>query len=155
MIDARLLLGWIGSAMMGAYLNYRPLAWITGDSKTGKSTLQELLGWVLGGALLQSPDASEAAVRQVLGQQSLPVAIDEAEAEEDNRKLLALVKLARIAASASGDIMRGGQDHQGHQFQAKTCFLFSSDPAAGPQPHGHPGARRAAERPAPAQVQRG
>lgn len=126
MIDARLLLGWIGSAMMGAYLNYRPLAWITGDSKTGKSTLQELLGWVLGGALLQSPDASEAAVRQVLGQQSLPVAIDEAEAEEDNRKLLALVKLARIAASASGDIMRGGQDHQGHQFQAKTCFLFSS-----------------------------
>lgn len=126
LIDARLLLGWIGSAMMGAYLNYRPLAWITGDSKTGKSTLQELLGWVLGGALLQSPDASEAAVRQVLGQQSLPVAIDEAEAEEDNRKLLALVKLARIAASASGDILRGGQNHEGHQFTAKTCFLFSS-----------------------------
>lgn len=126
MIDPRLLLGWIGAAMMGAFLSYRPLAWITGDSKTGKSTLQELIGWVLGGALLQSPDASEAAVRQVLGQQSLPVAIDEAEAEEDNRKVLALVKLARIAATAAGNIMRGGQDHQGHEFQARTCFLFSS-----------------------------
>jgi hypothetical protein len=79
-------------------------------------------------------------VRQLLGQQSLPVAIDEAEADEDNRKMLALIKLARQAASG-GRIFRGGQDHQGHEFIARSCFLFSSIyvpplPSAGQEPHG-------------------
>lgn len=126
LIDPILLMGWIASAKIGGALDYRPLAWITGGKATGKSALQKILGWLFEGGILQSPDASEAAVRQVLGQQSLPVAIDEAEAEADNRKLLALVKLARLAASSQGNILRGGQDHKGHEFQATSCFLFSS-----------------------------
>lgn len=126
MIDPMLLLGWNGAAVYGGALDYRPLSWITGDKATGKSALQKLIGWLHDGGILQSPDASEAAVRQVLGQQSLPVGIDEAEAERDNRKILALVKLARLAATSQGNIMRGGQDHKGHEFQATSCFLFSS-----------------------------
>lgn len=125
-IDPRLLLGWDGAAMLGGALDYRPVAWITGGKATGKSSLQKIKGWLFDGGILQSPDASEAAVRQVLGQQSLPVAIDEAEAEADSRKVLALVKLARLAASSQGNILRGGQDHKGHEFQATSCFLFSS-----------------------------
>ena len=124
-IDPWLLLGWIGCAMYGAAPKWRPIVWITGDKATGKSTLQDLVNGVFDGGLLQTSDATEAAVRQILGQQSLPVAIDEAEAEEDNRKLMALVKLARQAASG-GRILRGGQDHQGHEFIARSCFLFSS-----------------------------
>lgn len=126
MIDPMMLLGWNAAAIYGGALDYRPLAWITGDKATGKSALQKLIGWLHDGGILQSPDASEAAVRQVLGQQSLPVGIDEAEAEKDNRKILALVKLARLAATSQGNIMRGGQDHKGHEFQATSCFLFSS-----------------------------
>jgi hypothetical protein len=126
MIDPMLLLGWNAAAIYGGALDYRPLSWITGDKATGKSALQKLIGWLHDGGILQSPDASEAAVRQVLGQQSLPVGIDEAEAEADNRKILALVKLARLAATSQGNIMRGGQDHKGHEFQATSCFLFSS-----------------------------
>lgn len=125
-VDPLLVIGWFANANMGGANDYRPPLWLTGDSKTGKSTLQKLISWIFNGGLLQSSDATEAAVRQVLGQQSLPVAIDEAEAEEDNRKMLALVKLARLAASAAGSIFRGGQDHQGHEFRAETCFLFSS-----------------------------
>lgn len=127
-IDPILLLGWQGAAMLGGALNYRPLAWITGDAATGKSSLQKLIGWLHQGGILQSPDASEAGVRQVLGQQSLPVGIDEAEpdAEGDSRKMLALVKLARLAATSQGNILRGGNDHRGHEFQATSCFLFSS-----------------------------
>lgn len=125
--DPLFVLGWFANAFMGGANHYRPPMWLTGDSKTGKSTLQRLIGWVFGpNGLLQTSEASEAAIRQLLGQQSLPVAVDEAEAEEDNRKMLALVKLARIAASAAGKIFRGGQDHQGHEFQVETCFLFSS-----------------------------
>ncbi|WP_061780767.1 hypothetical protein [Sphingomonas sanguinis] len=126
MIDPMLLIGWDGAAMLGGALDYRPLAWLTGDKATGKSALQKVKGWLFDGGILQSPDASEAGVRQVLGQQSLPVAIDEAEADQDNRKILALVKLARLAASSQGNIVRGGQDHTGHEFQATSCFLFSS-----------------------------
>lgn len=126
MIDPMMLLGWNGAAIYGGALDYRPLSWITGDKATGKSALQKAVGWLHDGGILQSPDATEAAVRQVLGQQSLPVGIDEAEADKDNRKILALVKLARLAATSQGNIMRGGNDHKGHEFQATSCFLFSS-----------------------------
>lgn len=126
-IDPHLLVGWIMCAPFGGAFDYRPLVWITGDAATGKSALQKLLAYLLGdGGLLQSPDATEAGVRQVLGQQSLPVTIDEAEADANNAKILALVKLARLAASSQGDLLRGGQDHKGHNFKARTCFLFTS-----------------------------
>jgi hypothetical protein len=124
-IDALLLLGWIGAARLGGALKWRPLVWITGDKATGKSTLQELIRGLFGGGLLSTTDTTEAAIRQLLGQQTYPVAIDELEAEEDNRRTQSLIKLARQAASG-GQIFRGGQDHTGHEFTARSCFLFSS-----------------------------
>jgi hypothetical protein len=124
-IDPILLLGWIVAGMVGGALDHRPVIWVTGDKSTGKTALQRLIVGVCGGGLLQSSDATEAAVRQLLGQQSLPVAIDEAEADEDNRRMMALVKLARQAATG-GRIVRGGQDHTAHEFIARSCFSFSS-----------------------------
>jgi hypothetical protein len=124
-LDARLLLGWMVQARLGDAIEWRALAWVTGDKATGKSTLQKLIKWYFDGALLQSTNATEAGIRQILGQQSLPVAIDEAEASDDNRKLQALLELARQAASG-GEIARGGNNHEGHQFVARSAFLFSS-----------------------------
>lgn len=124
-LDPVLLLGWMGSAVLGGALEWRPLAWVTGDKGTGKSTLHRLIGGVLGQGLLSTSDASEAGVRQTLGNQTLPVAIDEAEADDDNRKMQALVKLAR-QASSGGKIARGGADHNAQHFVARSCFLFSS-----------------------------
>ncbi|KAF0097526.1 MAG: DNA primase [bacterium] len=92
--DAMLLLGWIGAAKIGGALHWRPNMWITGGKNTGKSTLQQVIGGLMGdGGLLQSSDATAAAIRQTLGYCSLPVALDEA--EEDNRGINALVKIAR------------------------------------------------------------
>jgi hypothetical protein len=124
-VDPYLMLGWLACAMLGGALEWRPLAWVTGDKGTGKSTLQRLIDGVMGGALLWTSDASEAGIRQTLGNQTLPVAIDEAEADEDNRKLLALIKLAR-QASSGGKIVRGGADHNAQSFVARSCFLLSS-----------------------------
>lgn len=128
LVDPVLMLGWNGVAKVGGALDYRPLAWITGDTATGKSSLQKLIGWLHEGSILQSPDTSAAGVRQVLGQQSLPVGIDEGEPDErgDSRKMHELIKLARLAATSQGNILRGGQDHKGHEFRATSCFLFSS-----------------------------
>jgi hypothetical protein len=80
---------------------------------------------MLDGGALHTQDATEAALRQLLKQQTLPVLFDELEANEDNRRAKAVINLARLA-STGGDAHRGGQDHEGHAFKAKTCFLFSS-----------------------------
>ena len=125
-LDPYLLLGWCCAAMMGGALDWRPLAWVTGGFGTGKSTLQDALKWLFGDeGILRSSDATAAGVRQTVGQASLPVALDETEAEEDNRKMNALVKLARDAASGSLSV-RGGSDHAASSFTVRSCFLFSS-----------------------------
>lgn len=125
LVDPMLLLGWVGAAMVGGALQWRPHAWITGSSATGKSSLQLLLELLFDGGALHTHDATEAALRQLLGQQTLPVFFDELEAEEDNRRNKAVIKLARLASSGAV-VLRGGQDHVGHEFVARSCFLFSS-----------------------------
>lgn len=124
-IDELLLLGWICAAMIGGATKWRPVAWITGGTGTGKSTLQEAIAHIFDGALIHAAEASAASIWQKLGHSSLPVDIDEQESEEDNRKLNGLVKLARLAASG-GLILRGSADHEATEFTARSCFMFSS-----------------------------
>lgn len=125
-IDPVLLMGWVGAAILGGALDWRPLIWITGDKATGKSTLHAVVKDVLGpGGLIAAADASAAGLWQTVGHASLPVALDELEAEADNRKAAAIIKLARIAASGH-QMMRGGSDHKSASFTVRSCFLFSS-----------------------------
>lgn len=123
-LDARLLLGWIGAAMLGGALDWRPCVWITGDRATGKSTLHSVIRNVIR-SMLSVTNSSEAGLRQRLGMSSLPVALDELEAEEDNRRADEVIKLAR-QASSGGLVLRGGADHKGQEFKARSPFLFSS-----------------------------
>jgi hypothetical protein len=126
-LDPYLLLGWICAAIVGGALAWRPAVWITGDKGTGKTTLRDLIKLLLvdGDGILSTDDGTEAAVRQRMRHDSLPLYLDEAEAEDDNARILALVKLARIAASG-GTIMRGGQDHESAEFTVRFATLYSS-----------------------------
>lgn len=125
-VDPLLLLGWIGAAMVGGALAWRPAAWITGDRATGKSTLHELLKLVFDeGGLFSLSDASQAGITQYVRHSSLPVAIDELEPSDDNRRAQAIINLARLAASG-GQMARGGADHTAKQFTIRFCLLFSS-----------------------------
>jgi hypothetical protein len=124
-IDERLIIGWIAAAMIGGALKWRPAAWVTGDKGTGKSTLLEVVGRVLGGSAVVTSDATAAGIWQHVGLNSLPVILDEQEAEEDNRKASNILKLAR-QASSGGVVIRGGANHKGSEFTARSCFLFSS-----------------------------
>lgn len=124
-VDPHLFLGWIGGAFLGGALPWRPMAFITGDKATGKSSLQNMLKSIFGPWLVSSADTTAAGIYQRVGLSSRPVAIDELEAEADNRKVIAVLKLARLAAS--GDVMlRGGDRHQGVSFSARSAFIFSS-----------------------------
>jgi hypothetical protein len=125
-VDPYLLLGWIGASIMGGALKWRPLVWVTGDKAMGKSTLHDVIKGVLGpGGIVNSTDATAAGLWQTVGHASIPVALDEIEAEQDNRKAQNIIKLARQAASG-GQTLRGGSDHKNASFTVRSCFLFSS-----------------------------
>lgn len=125
-VDARLLLGWVGAAMIGGALTWRPHVWVSGGSGSGKSTLQEVLGHLFGShGLVAAADTTAAGVWQRLGYSSQPVSLDEAEPEGDPRQNQALLKFARYASSGA-KVLRGGADHNGQEFTARSAFMYSS-----------------------------
>lgn len=127
-VDAMLLLGAIGVALMGAALDWRPSIFVVGDAGTGKSELtgkNGLLRKVLGRSMLSTTNASEAGLYQIVGHDSLPISIDELEGEDGIDQAQKIIKMARDAASGSIRI-RGGQDHKGVEFQAQSVFFFSA-----------------------------
>lgn len=127
--DPLLLVGWMVAAIVGGALDWRPMIWVTGASETGKSTLfDDILDPILGfkEGVVHSTDPTAAGIHQKMGRaSSLPVVIDEAEAKENNRRLQAVIELARQAASG-GLVLRGSADHSSAGFVAQSCFAFSS-----------------------------
>lgn len=123
--DVMLVMGWLGVALMGAALDWRPSVFITGDAGTGKSELLHLLKGVLGRAMISTTNATEAGLYQIVGHDSLPIAVDELEGEDGQAQAQRIIKMARDAASGSMRI-RGGADHKGVEFEAKSTFVFSA-----------------------------
>ncbi|MEO1024039.1 MAG: hypothetical protein AAFX07_00615 [Pseudomonadota bacterium] len=127
-LDPFLLLGVVASMMCGGALTWRPVSWLTGDAAHGKSTLQELIKYLMGGdtGLIQSADATKAGILSQVGHSSLPVAIDELEPSEDgSQREKDIITAARIAASG-GQFIRGSADHKGHSGNVYSVFFFSS-----------------------------
>lgn len=133
-VDPLLILGWLVVSMLGGALEWRPSIFLVGDAGTGKSHLQRLIKAVLGAMLVQATDTTPAGIYQRIGTDALPVAVDELEAEADSKRAASVVKLARLSASG-GLMLRGGQDNNGVEFQARSPFLFSAivAPALPPQ----------------------
>jgi hypothetical protein len=124
-LDAILLLGWVGAALIGGALPWRPVIWFTGGSGTGKSTLHRLLHGLFGDARVQTSDATGPSLWQTLKHQTFPVIFEELEAGVDNRKANAVIELARLAPSG-GKLMRGTDRHKAVEFTIRSCFAFSS-----------------------------
>jgi hypothetical protein len=128
-LDARLQLGWIGCALIGGALRWRPAEWATGGQGTGKSTLHDyVLNPILGGtpSVVQTADATGPGLYQALKNRSTPVVFDELEPDPDSRsRVEATIKLAKISASGAR-IVRGSPDGTHKEFVARASFLFSS-----------------------------
>lgn len=124
-LDPVLMLGQIGANFLGGALPWRPYTFLTGGPGSGKSTLQNMILAVMSNVLLRTADATAPGIRQTIGSDSLPVAVDELEASEDNRRVTGILDLARIAASADKAI-RGSADHEAVQFTVQSAFLFSA-----------------------------
>lgn len=124
-VDARLLLGQLAAGVLGAAIEWRPMAFLTGDAGTGKSTLQRLARALLPKRIISTVDASEAALRALLGQDALMVSFDEIEADAHNDRAQGVMKLARTSASGD-DAHRSGQDQVARSFTLRGSFLFSA-----------------------------
>lgn len=127
-IDPMIALGMIGVQAFGGALDWRPTFWITGGAGTGKSALQRLLLHVHGGetGIIQSTDATARGIASLLGQSTLPVALDELEpGDAGSTKERDIIQTARVAASG-GRWARGSSDQKGSTGQIRAAFLFSS-----------------------------
>lgn len=123
-VDPVIVVGALGAMLIGGALPWRPHLFVAGDMKTGKTELQRLVKAVLGAALHDAANTTEAGVRQRLGLDTLPVAVDEMEASADNRRVEAIIELARLASSGARH-WRGGADHKGVEFQARSAFFMT------------------------------
>jgi hypothetical protein len=119
------LTGMVAQMFICGALRWRSHAWIVSPTGSGKTTLQTIIREMLGNWCLHTEDASEAAIRQVLNDDTLPVLVDEAEPHDKQEKLQALLNLMKKASSGA-KIHRGGADHKAQEFTAQSCFLLSS-----------------------------
>lgn len=127
-IDSMVMLGVIGTQMLGGALDWRPFTWLTGGKAAGKSTLQNLLRHLHGGekGLIQSNDTTKSGLTSRIGHSSLPVAIDELEpGDERSQKEKDIITLARVASSG-GQWFRGSSDQKGTGGNVYASFFASS-----------------------------
>lgn len=124
-LDPVLLIGWIGVALMGGALKARPVVFTTGGAGTGKTTLQALIGRVLGGVATTSVNTTAAGIYQRAKMDSLPFMIDELESKAGSTRADNVIELIRVAYTG-GDISRGGQDHEATTFTARQAFFCSA-----------------------------
>lgn len=130
-INSYLLAGWCVIAPVCGALRWRPHIWITGGAGTGKSwTFKEVVRRVLGSSCLAvQSETSEAGLRQMIGNDAIPVVFDEAEGE--NRaaveRMEHVLALMRAASSNDGGVMaKGTATGGGRTFLIRSCFAFAS-----------------------------
>ncbi|NLS27952.1 hypothetical protein S2M10_29540 [Sphingomonas sp. S2M10] len=120
-----LLLGMSGQMHICGALSWRSHMWLSAPTAAGKSSLQRLFRAIHGGWCLHTEDASEAAIRQKLGDDTLPVLIDEAEADDNPERQRAILNLLKKSSSGA-KMHRGSADHKAQEFTAQSCFMLSS-----------------------------
>jgi hypothetical protein len=119
-----LLLGFSAQMHICGALTWRSHVLATGPTAAGKSYLQSLFRALHGDWTLFAEDASEAAIRQILGDDTLPFLLDEAEGDDNGERQIAILNLMK-KASSGGKIIRGSQDHKAQEFTAQSCFMLS------------------------------
>ena len=126
-----LLVGWVVLGPICGSLRWRPHIWLTGGAGSGKSAiLERYITPLLGDfALLVSGSTTEAALRQSIGSDAVPVVFDEAESNErpDQQRMQGVLSLARVASSESGaSLLKGSPSGEVSRYRVRSMFLLSS-----------------------------
>ncbi len=131
--DPVLLFGWAMLAPVCGSLSWRPHMFLTGPKNSGKTTLMNFLSNLIDPLVVCADGQStEAGIRQRLGPDSLPVLLDEFEADQAAHRLQAIVKLLRSASSSETSVLRGTPEGKALQFSLRSMFLLAAiNPIAG------------------------
>jgi putative DNA primase/helicase len=126
-----LLVGWVVLGPICGSLRWRPHVWLTGGAGSGKSAiLERYITPLLGDfALPVSGSTTEAAVRQSICSDAMPVVFDEAESNErpDQQRMQGILSLARVASSESGAaLLKGSPSGEVSRYRVRSMFLLSS-----------------------------
>ncbi|RIV87486.1 hypothetical protein [Aurantiacibacter zhengii] len=126
-LDPRLVLGAIGASLIGGWLPWRPNIIVTGSRGTGKSTLNGengVLDQLLGAGQFRTDNTSAAAIRSSLLNSTVPVMLDELEAEVDSRRVIEVIETARVSSSG-GKITRSSAEQKTKEFTLRSVFWMS------------------------------
>lgn len=112
-------------------LEWRPHAWLVGSKGTGKTWIfTNFIHAILGDNCMQAVSTTtEAAIRQRLQSDAIPVIFDEIEAkdEKSSQRIQNVLELARQASSETGgSIFKGSASGVARQFRIRSSFIFSS-----------------------------
>jgi hypothetical protein len=133
--DAAAFVGWIGAAMLGGFIHWRPHFAVEGGRGAGKSELAELaarlLGPMAGGGVLNG--ATEAGLRQARDGTAAALILDEFEADPLRAGALAdvLALARRMSGGGGGRVLKGGADHGAQGFTmlgAMALFAITPPP---------------------------
>lgn len=125
------LAGWCVLAPFCGVLHWRPHVWLTGSAGTGKSwTFTHIVRRMLGDMSLSVSGATtEAAIRQLLDQDAIPVVFDEAEpnTKAGMNRIEATLELMRGASTSDGgQIAKGTSSGVAKMYSIQSCFAFAS-----------------------------
>lgn len=128
-MSGALFAGWNVIAPVCGALKWRPHIWITGPSKSGKTTaVTEIAGRIVGPAAVRfEGNTTEAGIRQKMQFDALPIILDEAESEDAAAviRMQGVLGLARLASSG-GTVAKGTTGGRAMEFVARSSFLFAS-----------------------------
>ena len=129
--SARLASGWIMCAHIGGALRWRPHIWVTGPKGSGKSwVMSDIIQPALGDNMtFIVSESTEAGIRQLLGNDAMPVLFDEAEGEDKRAtdRIQRVLALARQASCETGaKIAKGTVGGRALTFQIRSSFAMSS-----------------------------
>lgn len=130
-IYSKLFAGWIILAPICGAIEWRPHIWITGESQTGKSWIQDnIITQILGRSILNAmSNSTEAGIRQNLKNDAFPVRIDEIETDDKESfiRVQKIIELARQSSSnKSASIIKGTTSGKSISYCIRSCFMFSS-----------------------------
>lgn len=136
--DIVLMMGWAIISPFAGALEWRPTALLTADSESGKSTIVNKIIRPLSSPKIYSGGGStEPGVRQNVGIDTVPVVIEEFEADTPKKRQSRDDILSLMRQSTSDDAppaAKGTQDGKGMNFVLRSMFCFVGiDPAVSAQ----------------------
>lgn len=128
-LDGKRYMGWLVTSMIGGALDWRVHLWIVAPAGRGKSYLvSDVAQPILSDAYVKAADNTEPSMARQIGNDSLPVLLEEF--EPDDKTTPALMKMIRLASGGDGSRGRAHGDKGFTLFHPRFSALLSSTKVA-------------------------